>query len=55
MELLDESDRDGHLRTKNLNHFALLYESDDEEVTQHRTKLNTPIIVPSKKEKGEKK
>ena len=35
-----------------INHFAPLYESDDEEGTRRRTKPNTPSILISEKEKG---
>ena len=38
----------------NINHFALLYESDDEEVTKCRTKPKTPLIVLIKEKKGRK-
>ena len=52
MEKLDESEGNGHCRENNINHFAPLCESDDEEGTQHRTNTKTPIIVLSEKKKG---
>ena len=48
MEQLDESYGNRHPRKNNINHFAPLYESDDEEGSKHGTKTNTPIIVLSK-------
>ena len=61
MEQLDESDGNEHGRNTNINHFSLLFESDDEEGNNLRTKPNkTPVIVLSEyededKNKGEKK
>ena len=55
MEQLDESDKKINLRKNNSNHFTPLYESDDEEVTKHRKKHKTPIILLIKKEKGMEK
>ena len=52
MEQLDESDGNGHGSKTNINHFATLLESGDEEGAKHRTKLKTPIIVLSEYEEG---
>ena len=54
MEKLEKLDGNGFQIKNNINHFAPLYESDDNEGTYHRTKLKTPIIVPNKQEKGRK-
>ena len=47
MELLGDSDGNGHRRNNNINHFSPLFESDDEYGTKHSMKPNTPIIVIS--------
>ena len=44
MEQLDESYGNGHRRKNNINHFAPLYESDNEKGTQNRTKSKTQRI-----------
>ena len=49
IEQLDQSDRKRHRRKNNINQFWSLYESDDEKVTQHRTKTKNPRIVLSEK------
>ena len=38
MEQLEKLDVNGHHRRNNINHFAPLYESDDNEDTRHGTK-----------------
>ena len=45
MYQMDELDGNGHRRRNNINHFAPLYESDYEEVTQNRNKSNNPSIA----------
>ena len=47
MDKLEESDGNGHHRENNIDHLAPLYESDNEEGTQHRTKPKNPSIVLS--------
>ena len=54
MEQLDDSDGNGHRRNTNINHFAQLFESDNGEVTNNRTKPKTTTIVVSKDEEEEK-
>ena len=54
MEQLDYSDGDGHWCNTNINHFALLFESDDEESTKHRMKPRNPIIALSEYEEEDK-
>ena len=51
---LDKLDKNRHHSKKNINHFSPLYESDDGEVTKHRMKPKSPIILLSEKEKGRK-
>ena len=55
MEQLDESDGNGHRSKTNNNYFAPLFESDDEEITRHRIKIKTPIMVLNEDEEGRKK
>ena len=50
MEQSNNSDVNGHGCNTSINHFAPLFESDDEEGTKHRTKFKTPIIVLSEYE-----
>ena len=46
IEQLDELDGNEHRRNTNINHFAPLFESHNEEGTEPGTKPNnTPIIV----------
>ena len=47
MEQLDDSDGNVHRGNTNINYFVPLLESYDEEGTKHKTKYNTPTIVPS--------
>ena len=47
MDQMDKSVGNGHCRENNINNFAPLYESDNEEGTQHRNNPNTPIILLS--------
>ena len=54
MEKLDNSDGKIYLIKTNIYHFSPLYESDNEEITNHRTKSKITIIVLSDKEKGSK-
>ena len=54
MEQLEKSDGNRHHRKNNINHFAPLYESDDEEGTVNRKKHKTTSIVLSEKGKGRK-
>ena len=54
MKKLDESDVNRHRSRNNINHFAPLYESDDNEDTRHGTKPKIQIIVPRKKQRGSK-
>ena len=54
MEKLDESDGNRIHSKNSINHFSSLYKSEDEEGTKHRKKTNTPNVVISKKEKGNK-
>ena len=44
-----------HGHKTNINHFALLFESDDEEIPKQREKTKTPIIVLREDDKGIKK
>ena len=55
MEKLDKSDINRYQIKNNINNFATLYELDNEEGINHRTKPKTPTIVPSEEEKGIKK
>ena len=55
MEKLEKSDGNGYRSKNNINHFTPIYESDYEEVTKHRKKHKTPIIVPIKEYKVRKK
>ena len=52
MEQLDKSDGNGYRSKNNINHFVTLYESDNEEGTNHRTKPKTPTIVLIEGENG---
>ena len=52
MEQLDESYGNGNGRKTNINHFAPLFESYNEEGTTHRTKPNTPNILLSENKEG---
>ena len=45
MEQLDEFDRNKYRRKNNINHFASLFESEDEEGTKHIMKPKIPIVV----------
>ena len=54
MEQLERSYGNGYQMKTNINDFAPLYESDDDEGTKHRTKPNTPTIVLRKQKKGRK-
>ena len=54
MEQLGEFDGNGHRRRNNINNFAPIYESDDEEGTQHMTKSKITSIVLSDKYKEKK-
>ena len=54
MEKLEESDGNLYRKRNNINDYLPHYESENEEGTQHSTKLNTPIILPSVNEKGSK-
>ena len=54
MEQLYKSDGNIYLIKNNIYHFSPLYESDNKEITNHRTKSNITIIVLSDKEKGSK-
>ena len=55
MEQLDKSDVNRNRRRNNIDQFAPLYESDNEEGTHNGTKSKNPIIVLREKEKGSKK
>ena len=50
MEKLDGSYVNEHKHKTNINHFAPLFKPENEEGNKHRTKPNTPIIVPSEYE-----
>ena len=54
MEKLDESDGNRHIIKTKINHFGLIFESDDEEGTNNKTKPKTPIIILSEDEKRKK-
>ena len=54
MKQLDESYINEHGRKTNINHFAPIFESDNEEGTKHRTKPKTTIVVLSEYEEGSK-
>ena len=54
MDQMDKSVGNGHCRENNINNFAPLYESDNEEGTQHRNNPNTPIILLSVNQKRKK-
>ena len=49
----NKSDKNRHCRKNNINQFVELFELNDDTDTQHRMKINTPIIVLC--EKGEVK
>ena len=51
---MDDPEGNGHCRNNNINNFAPLYESDDEEGTKHRTKPKTLIMLLSEKDEGRK-
>ena len=56
MEQLYESDGSRHGRNTNINQFAPIFESENEQVAKHRAKTMTTIIVPSQyQEENEKK
>ena len=55
MEQLEDLDRNGHRSKTNISHFAPLFESDNEEITRHRIKIKTPIMVLNEDEEGRKK
>ena len=55
MEQLEDSDRNRHRRKTNISHFAPLFESDDKDITRHRIKIKTPIMVLNEDEDGRKK
>ena len=54
MEKLDEPYGNGYGSKKNINNFAPLFESDNNECTNHRTKPNSPIIVLREEEERRK-
>ena len=54
MEQLDKSNGNGHHRRNSINHFAPIYESENDEGTQHRTQHNTSRILLCVKDKGRK-
>ena len=54
MEQLEKLDGNVYRSKNNINHFAPLYESDNEEGTKRRTKPKTSIIILIKEEKGSK-
>ena len=54
MEQLDKSYGNGYWSKNNIYHFAQLYGSDYKELTNHRTKPKTQIILLSEEEKGRK-
>ena len=50
MEQLDDLDENRYECNTNINHFAPIFESDNEEGTKQRTKSKTPIIAKSEDE-----
>ena len=54
MEQLDKSDWNGQRKRENINHFLLIYESDNEKFNKHGTKPKTLSIVSRGNEKGSK-
>ena len=54
MEQLDKSDGNIYGRKTNINHFASLFESDNDEGTKNRMTPKTTIILLSEDEEGRK-